>query len=544
MMTTKKTQKGRGKGREILRYAAFHETNLALCMAGGFLTARWEPSAARDHHSRSGGKILLSRSPVRAFFIKSARGDLDYGVVALAEIKVASASDDFMPAPLPIAKVRRVLFRTEEDRTVFCARVSGYEDVPIDIVKLEVEPRAFGKESHQLDIPYDIGKPPDHPGDSLSINVDKVSGALASLLAATRLKEGERGIDLLTKVLASGTLPANLAEMAKAISTALGHSDEEQAYLSMVQVIVNMLAKMHPREGFSPMEFIDLLSCKILEDTKHAQKTPGGLMQRMKDILEARADITSDAFLDVPGKIIPRALLLFLLNPAIERLLTTAERLPTVGCSVLFLSSFFAGCFSGLTSMPAKLKAPDRDAFLGLGLLAHDICQKEPLDLKIQNDWESNGNGRRLLRCHGFTIMSCPLNSPKALLDCYRYAEHAGLSPMFERDTGILKVFPDFSKRDRFFSVTLASSPTIPSEEAVMLGLVLNSEFSNKDGTMLIARLAVKSHDTGIFAREAASDKKKKMKVELIAYCPIRLLTSSGLKQIVTAIEAAIANKC
>lgn len=404
--------------------AAFHETNLALCLASGFVGPRTEPSAAPDHHLAHGG-LVCSTFPVAAEDITAARGGLDYGSVALVEIRREPAMerqslDDGgcrLPSRIPLAYVEKVYFQSDAAKKDFIARAGSYGDVPVDVVDYATDSTLFPESSLEFgrDQSRDIGQQVRDPIEP----IDKVAGGIASLVHVAQHTPSLRVDELLLAAINAGQ--QGVMGIAAAVASLLDPVDTKLAMAAARQ-----LEQCHPRQGFDPATFLEQVAAM-----PGYGSVVGRFSRHALDIVSARREVSDDAFSDADGKVGARALLLFMLNPDAEKMDAVQARVPNLGARVHALASFFVGCFLGLAAMPVSWKATSRDAFLAVGLIAFKLGSATEPELQSQVEWQPDGSGHTKI-LHGTRVLAERIvPPPPALRNIAQIATRLKLEPRF-----------------------------------------------------------------------------------------------------------------
>ena len=508
--------------------AVFHETNMALCLAGGFLTPRYEQNAARDHHLKAGG-VVLNHTPVTASILRSARGGIDYGVVVLAEVDSEGLNSwgvsTIVGGPIPLARVHRLLFKTAADRDDFSARNASYGDIPWGVVQLGVFPEGFGDDTgneYQEDLEPEVKPQPVDVADTL---VDKVGGAVAGLLGAMRARDLS---DLMIPlgIFNSGASLGTPGGFAQAVASLLDTVESgTNPYRNLATVIGNLLARMNPREGLDAHIFIKSV-CEGLSSIDGADSSAiEKFIDRSGDIISARVEIAADGWHDAPGKVSPRALLLFALNPGLEQVFGMAGRRSEVGDKIFLLASVFAGCFAGLTNLPreAKVLPSNSKSFLGLGLLVNDLCLDQVPKLDVKEEWTSSGVGRRSLYCSGYEVTAFDVYPSKFISQVVDLAKEAGWHYRFS-NMGELTL----ESSGREFSVRVSNAPVFPIEESVEISCIYGKKsVSIKEKKKILGSISSDAIFRGVFIRFIEVG--KRVAAEFFSHCLASKLSKEAI---------------
>jgi ABC-type Mn2+/Zn2+ transport system permease subunit len=165
-------------------YVAMHEVNAAMCLAGGILGPRFEASAARDHHSASGLLQIEPNEPTSEA-LAGAKGDLSYGEVVVFEVNLPGGGELAIPA-LPLLQATRLVFKSEEARDLFRARMSGFGDIPDDLLPMAVQASLFATREQSNQTPLAV------PEAAATASTSPGSDSFASAAVVRRFREIDR----------------------------------------------------------------------------------------------------------------------------------------------------------------------------------------------------------------------------------------------------------------------------------------------------------------------------------------------------------------
>lgn len=543
--SSKAAKSKRGAGKMIatpLAYAAMHETNLALCLASGFLAPRHEKSAARDHHWRSDGRVIVTGQPVPAGLITSARGGLDYGNVVLAEIanpgveaKTTGGQGQIeLKAPLPLSCIKRALFRSDTEREEFLAKVSGYADVPAGIVEFAVDLAAFPVEEPTLGFfAEDSGSAAVHV---VPQPYDKIAGAVIALLHHARSPGSSLSLELLRDVLVCAPGPGAPADIAGSLATALDPGGGKHGVLA-ARTVMELLVAHQPGTGFNPSTFLDELHGAVSKLPTSTGAPVDRFVEHAKDILAARKDISDDAHADAPGKIVSRALLLFLLNSDPEKLYSLRRRSSSnLGKAVYALSLFFSGAFKGLAGLPGSWKSEDAQAFLGVGELASKLFHGAPVSMSISQAWNAQGACKKILACGGYSLVAIETPPVAAIVALQNCAQELSWTIDFDPGNGDLSLDLGSGEARRMVRAKISRSPSFPRESVIELATVIGKPLAKKEATRIVGEINASASADAVFAR--ANQSGKLYAVEVYSFVSPAALNKASLQG---AVEAMVA---
>lgn len=524
-----------------MAYAAMHETNLALCLASGFLAPRHEKSAAQDHHWKSGGKVIVSGKPVPPGLVASARGGLDYGNIVLAEIATAgfeagapgALGQVELRGPLPLSSVKRALFRSATDRDEFQAKVSGYADVPAGIVELVVDAGAFPVEEPTLGLFAEEST--EGAAYIVPQAYDKLGGAVIALIHHSRVPgESVLSLELLRDALTCAPGAGAPAEIAGALAGALDPGGGTHGTL-VARLVMELLVARQPGSGFNPATFLDELHVAVTKLPASTGAPIDKFVDYAKDILAARKDISDDAHADVPGKIVSRALLLFLLNSDPEKLFSLRKRQNNnLGKAVYSLALFFSGAFKGLAGLPGPWKSADVQAFLGVGVLASKFFHGLACPVSIARTWDQTGSCNEILSCENFALATRLIPTDPAISALLKQVQLLAWIATIDPSTGDLFLTIGTGTAPMQVSARILSSPTFPREPALEVATVCQQALAKKDVARVVAEVNAVSGNKALFAR--AVPRGKTLAVEIYAFIPSKSITEDSLKDVARAI--------
>jgi hypothetical protein len=304
----------------------------------------------------------------------------------------------------------------------------------------------------------------------------------------------------------------------------------------LFNAVIPILENMNTRDGFDSISFLDELEGLVTKKGPPPSKLMQSFLSHSRSLMLAEIEHVADPYKDIPHLIIPRALLLFSLNPGWDRLSSRFAKNPDIGPKVRFFSAFFSGLYTGITTLSVTTKAPNKDVFLGISNLSYALFKKEPIKIETTEEWHPDGNGLRTYKFSGHTLNEMKLSTANIILDCYHKAREAKLSPVFDSKTGKLSLLiTDYNSIHQVL-VEQAIAPYFPREKSIRIVSRINREFTKTKIQQLIFPLIDSMHSSGIFFREKNANKGKKIILELYLYCPERLLSSSALDEMIKVV--------
>ncbi len=525
-----------GKATIPCGYVAMHSTDATKCLASGFLSP-WGGGA--DEEKRVCLNLVAATLPVEAALLELAMGSRDYGFPLVAEVR---CSDDgsgtpgtqprAMEFPIPIAHVMRLLFRSDEDRIEFDARASGYADVPIDACLRVVSKAAFG------DLAPGGGLVP-MTGTSgfeealLSRHL-KIGGALAAHLAAVRSLPCASVFDWIKGFTGSAGACSTLPGLLVAIVETMCGDDGVSAKL--MDAVGRIIDSSGAAQGFQRHHFFEHLSSNADRSADEGfQSYVGRFIEHAETVASAKRELPDDAFAEAEGKIAARALLLFVLNPEADRLVLARRRIKNLGPRVYFLAAAIAGGFSGLAKLPVEIKAPDRQAFLGLTLLVSKLARAQEMVFSESVRWDRQGSRVASLVLEGFEVLRL-LEPPPALLELAKtIAAGLGLEPRYSEARGELEVLAQ--NRELPIRLRAAEIPAWPRGEGLRATILVASKAASRKLARVVGEIGERSAESGIFARLAGAGQERG--IEVFGTCLAGQVNAKALSELVTAVSDA-----
>lgn len=503
-------------------YVAMHEVNAAICIAGGILAPRLEESAARDHHVAAGG-LQVDFGVPSASSLAGAAGDLPYGTVVVFELQPPVGGPPW-PASLPLLRATRLAFESQEALQLFRARMSGYGDVPEDVLPMEVDAALFSArgEPVQASIPAtapvtDDGQVVGGPGDTFKA-IDRCAGGLLGALSTVR-----EGADATRLLVALGSMVLGSADglpvgqFASTVAIAVDPSHDAATFAPVLRATVLVLSSGAMDDGFSARSFVreaEPLSYQGLEEGSPQQQAIHKFWAFTRDVLELRRDIPEGAWSDEGGSAMARGALLFMLNPEPEQLHAVRGRTPNLGSAVYLIAGLLVGIRSGLTRMGREIKAA-RGPFLAGAAFAHDWLRGLDARLVLQRGWDSeDGASRSWLEYAGVSIAAArePANPLQAAL--VLALRGAGVGVRFLPATGELSATLGTSGPESSFGVTSALLPAFPRQEALEVFSVIPTKLTRTSLGGIVSELTSGTFEHGVFA-QACEDSSGRAAVRL-----------------------------
>jgi hypothetical protein len=495
-----------------------HEVNAAMCLAGGILAPRFEASAARDHHVAA-GCIQVEQTAPSAYVFASAQGDLSYGNVVVFEVSLPVDDQARVPS-LPLWRATRLAFESREACDLFLARMSGYGDVPDDVIPMVVDATLFAARGTagqaSLLAPDAVVEATTHAEQARSAAdagafkpfraVDRCAGGL--LGASSTMQGSSAGhARLLESVggLALGEPGGSPVEQfASAIAVLADPSPDAATYAPVLSATAFVLSSGAMDDGFSAKALLreaERASVEELPDGSPKRQAIQKFWAFTKDVLELRRDVPEGAWSDEGGSAIARGTLLFMLNPEPEQLQAVRERMPSLGTAVHFIAGLLVGIRSGLTRMGKEVKSA-REPFLAGAAFVHDWVHGQVAALSLQRTWDAeNGSRGYSLVYEGIAIARAhepadPLRAAIALA-----LRAAGVDARFSPDTGDLSGRLGAGASEVSFGAAEAKLPAFPRQPALELWSLLRFKLARPAANALIAGVNAGAREHCVFAQ-------------------------------------------
>ncbi len=464
-------------------YVAMHEINAAMCLAGGILAPRFEESAARDHHVVA-GEIQVDPMPPSAQSLAAAQGDLSYGNVVVFEVPLPAACSAPLPS-LPLWRASRLIFESSDTRDLFRARMSGYGDVPHDVLPMEVSAEAFSARGAPAQT--SLLEPADATEEdtdaaasrtSRDVIVAKAFRAIdrcaGSLLAATSTLHGSPGGTRLVEAL-GGLAPgkpseAPVEQFASTVASLADSSPDAATFAPMFAAVASILSSGAMDDGYSAKALLreaEPMSIRGLQEGSPQQLAIQKFWAFTKDVLELRREVPEGAWSDEGGSAIARGTLLFMLNPEPEQLRAVRERTLNVGSAVHFIAGLLVGIRSGVTRLGSEVKAA-REPFLAGAAFAHDWMRGQDALLALKCTWEAEDGSRSFaLAYDGVGIANAKAPADPARLALAHALRSTGVEARFALETGALFARLVPSGLGATFGAVDATVPAFPRQPAL-----------------------------------------------------------------------------
>lgn len=542
--------KGVAPAASALYYAAMHETNVALCLASGFLAPRLEENATRDHH-RAAGKVVLECSAPSARSMLQARGDLPYGVVVVVEIcpdRLSTGVGVEGAELIPLLAAKRLVFASDQSRLEFTARTSAYADIPDDVLPYEVDPGLFAS---QAMLPGDLsgedeldqGEPEDPSVErdnklrSQVALLDRCAGAMAASFSTLVTPEGA-GLQAALSGMGDGMgqvfSPFQVAwELAARIDAAV----DAEAYRPLLANLVSLLCEAGASDGFSASSLLRKLHATL---GVGSNAVGSEAMQRFigfaQDVVGLRRDLPNAAFADVAGSAIPRGALLFLLNPEPETLAAIRVRTPGLGPRVYFVAAMLVGIRAGMSRLPSDIKSGA--SFLAIPSFVLAASRGEAAPLAVASRWERTGARISELAWNGYPMARARVEPVPEELALLLTVTRAGIAAAFSPVDGTLVAEMTRAEHSAKLALCPQTLPTFPRSAVVEATLHLTCTLPKRAATALMASVNEQSRETGIHCNIV---EQKQGRVVQLSACLAKPLSTESLSNVQEALwtEAA-----
>lgn len=491
-------------------YVVMHEVNAAICLAGGILAPRFEASAARDHHVAGGGIQIEFAAPSAQAFA-DARGGLSYGNLVVFEISQPRAGQP--PPSLPLWHATRLVFESPESLQLFRARMSGYGDVPNDVLPMVVDATLFAARGTPAQtsllaagaaVESTTGAAQDHlapeAGDPQDFRaIDRCAGGLLGALSTTQGPAGHVRLIASLDGLAFGKPNGSPVEQfASTIARRVDQSPDAEEFERVLTATVSILASGEMDDGFSAKSLCreaEPVSVRGLQDGSPQRQKIQRFWTATKDVLELRREVQEGRWSDEGGSAIARGTLLFMLNAEPEQLQAVRERTPSLGTAVHFIAGLLVGIRAGLTRMGREVKST-RGPFLAGSAFVHDWLRGQDVSLALRRTWDAeNGSSEYSLAYQGTAIAVAkePVHSLRVALAVALRA--AGVKSRFSPDTGELSGTLGVGGWEVAFGAVEAMVPAFPRQAAIEAWALLPAKLARSGAAALIANVNAGTRD-------------------------------------------------
>lgn len=498
-------------------YVAMHEVNAAMCLAGGILGPRFEESAARDHHVAGGGLQIETTAPsARAF--AEAKGDLTYGTVVVFEVPPPGPGQPSLTS-LPLWRATRLAFESMDALNLFRARMSGFGDVPEDVVPMGVDIRLFAARGDAVQASLHLHRPTQEVADAVQAEpmlsastantgraVDRCAGGLlaaASTLqgrpaAPVRLIERVGGLSLGKP----GELPVE--QFANAIALAADPWPEAATYAPVLSAVVAVLSSGAMDDGFSATTLqreAEAAASQHVADGSQQQQAIQKFWTFTKDVLALRRDVPDGTWSDEGGSAIARGTLLFMLNPEPEQLKAVRDRTPRLGAAVHFIAGMLVGLRSGLARMGRDVKSA-RGPFLAGAAFVHDWFHGKDSSLAVQRSWDAvSGSRGCALAYEGVVIAQAVDPADPARVALAVALRAVGIDARFLPDTGDLSGRVGAGGLEATFGAIDAKLPAFPRQDAVEAWTLVPAQLSLRAAAAVASEVNAGTREHCVTAR-------------------------------------------
>jgi hypothetical protein len=508
---------------------ALHETNLALAIGAGFVGPRFEKAAAIDSHTAA-GHVVLSQKAGEAEF-SGARGDLAYGVTVLLEVdtsRVQSSHGDELLF-VPVSAVTQVKFPSQASLDDFKARLSGFGDVPGDILAMSAAPDEFGGDrgSRTADLIAD------NRAQKEARRLDAFAGAIAAMVAAGSIVGSWAAAEALGRVASEAFPTGDFRTTLDAVIRFLDPGSASSGAIDLLVPILSTLDEKHEAEGFDARSLIKAVRGRLQDQAAEDDAQLGKVLTAADDVIALRRDLSDGAFQEGDGLVIQRAFLLFLLNPDPDRLEALPRRVGNLGARVFVTASAFVGYAVGFSRLPKGLKAINRDAYLGVSEFAWH-ARRGSLRAEVRSTWLPDGSRNRELVLAGFRVSSTKEQPEKQVATALALLTTEGYMPDVDQVSGQVSFERILATGEKVRILVAGSeSPTFPPRDCVRLSLRRAGFKSSKEAAAAVARIPTGGK---VFACAEAS---KHRAVEYWVYCLLPL-EKQALEEAVTNLVRSI----
>lgn len=499
---------------EPLGYVAMHEVNAAICLAGGILAPRFEESAARDHHVSAGG-IQIDPAAPSASSLAEAQGDLQYGNVVVFEVPLRHGG----LKSVPLWRATRLIFESREACELFRARMSGYGDVPGDILPMDVDAKIFAVRSSSAqaslilaasEVESATGVTKAAVASEANVAapfraVDRCAGGLLGAastlddsLASSRIVEAMGGLAL------ADPSASPVEQFASTIALLADSSPEGLTFVHVLSAIASVLTSGLMDNGFSATALLreaETISCSNLHEGSPQEQAIRTFWDFTKEVLAMRREVPVGAWSDEGGSAVARGTLAFLLNPEPEQLQALRYRTPDLGSAVHFVAGLLVGIRSGLTRMGTDVKA-SRGPFLVGAAFVHDWLHGQHPSLALQRSWDSKDGSCECAMVYegvGIARVKEPADRSRAALAGALRA--VGIDARFSPQTGVLSGSLGADLLEATFGMEDGILPAFPRQPTIEVWAIVPGKLARRAADSLVVQVNGETRNHGVFAQ-------------------------------------------
>ena len=502
---------------EPMGYVAMHEINAAMCLAGGVLMPRFEGGAAIDHHMTAGHLHIDPLAPT-ASSLSAAKGDLPYGAAVLFEVPMSSTGGNLIGS-LALKDVRRLLFESEEQCDLFRARMSGYGDVPSEIVPIFIDKTLFqmrdgsGPDTasflSNLSPVIDESFRPSMVGAKgvyvCPRTIDRCAGGflaatstLREVPASTRLIRGMAS----SKLEQPGVSP--LHQFACAFALLADQSPDAGIFLPVLSAVISVISSGRMDDGFSASQLLREAKALACEESRKTGVSPPEAVEKFwdftNDVLAMRREMPAYAWSDEGGASTARGILAFMLNPEPEQLQAMRDRTPNLGAAVHFIAGMLVGLRSGLTRMGKDVKS-SQSAFLAGASFVNDWLLGKNASLTSSCIWDQEDGSQKLaLTYDGLTISTIHELPNEFFTSIAAAVRTTGMQAYFSPSTGVLFGILGDGRPDARIDVTERSLVAFPRLPGIEVGLIVTARLTRRLAESLSASVNNGAEEHGVYA--------------------------------------------
>lgn len=433
-------------------------------------------------------RTLVANQVVTPAAIKEAKGGFEWGTLFMFELADSARTGEggVVAQPLLLADVSACWAPSAEAVHEITARMATFDDTVPGAVPLAPAPELFRQATGEsAEEPAEltlfggsaVAGGSMHAGAARGVAHDPIMlEKLAGAISMLRTWAGSSGLPV-ASVADLVSVPAGqvmlmpggaLEAFALHVYDLLAKPHEDGEDRRIFTLAAAELGRIGPGDGIDPESFVGRVASML-----DAVGDPEGAMEAfaatLAKILGNRIELAPSK-LDDAGKVGQRALLAFCLAPTVEQLerLLVAKR---AGPTVSALAAVLSGSYCGLGGIPAKAKAPTRDAFLSTVVAASAISTNQAIAFDVASEWDDSATRHDRVAVRDLEFFHRTAAPNPMLMDAVRVLREADAFVGVRREDGAVRVRLEGSNIEATASVGVAKF-RLPASQATRFSVV------------------------------------------------------------------------
>jgi hypothetical protein len=503
-----------------------------------------------DQHLRA-GRLVFSRGRVAGTELAAAQGGISYGrvaVISLDQTIVSSVTSSLDTASaLPLDAITKVIFPSADALDEFSARISGFGDVSIGDIHLVADGTLFvpgdpGPSDGNLPLeviaaPEGADSGPDMTRDALA-ELDRQAGALAAVLAGAGWLNSDGLVGALEPVVDFEVSPERpRISIPEAVSGALDQGPTKPEAMRLLGALVKLVSAIPAGDALAPDAIIRGLGSTLETDGGSPPEVLEKFLRFAAEIIDAKRDLPERAFSDDEGSVTLRGILLFLLNPAADRLAAIRVRTSHLGPRVFCIAAALAGFHQGFSSLDVQVKGSGKRASAVPRMVLEAHRQLGP-KAALSICWDRrSGERTRSLVWSGVDLVVAKSPVSSLFGELAQSLVMAGWRAEFEPASGVLQVGkPGHVGASTVAVFSVGACPTFPRSPGVVVHQNLDAGRARKQATTIVAAVNERASETGIFAIAVPAGKAVIVRFAAYVVAPVSV---AAIEQVAEALQSA-----